>query len=351
MPRHIIDAGDLSSAQLLLTQKGGQLYPARDSHGPFVITRGSIITTLWPPNSPRRGKVIEMARTLEYDPHIATTGRLVRHLLDDIVRLEYKPTYFEPKWRGLAEKGNHWHYLHCVPGSYEYCIEIDLVSAYWTALMTQPSILLSKDANFLDDGGALSSLNSMVGLLPKAFRLALVGSIASWRQTYFVRDKNDPTNSMISTKTRHEIKYGAAFNAVHRAILKVWKVMEICHKIVGKDCVRIHTDGITVNAMNGMAWERQLEDFILSQGFDYTVKAQGNTWINDVNSAIVGRKVIGVPSIVAREAKERGIKINLNAPAPHSLFLKVEELPTPPTTEVNMVPAWVETQTSLPFII
>lgn len=351
MTHHIIGTGDLSAAQLLLCNEGGQLYPARDSHGPFVLTRGSIITTLWPLQSPRRGKVIEMAKTLGYDPKIATTGRLVRHLVDNIVSLPYKETYFEAKWRGLAEKGCHWHYLHCKPGTYEYCIEIDLVSAYWTALMSQPSILLGAGGKFLDDGGCLEQLNSMVGLLPKAFRLALVGSMASWRQTYFVRDKTDPKMNQITTKTRHEIKYGAAFNAVHRAILKVWKVMEICHKIVGEDCVRIHTDGITVNCMNGMPWEQQLEDFILSQGFSYTIKAQGNTWINDVNSAIVGRKVIGVPSIVAKEAKERGIKIRLDAPVPQSLFLKEEDLPTTPSAQVDMVPARVYTQTSLPFFV
>lgn len=349
MTRHIIQKGTFETAQLALSKKGGQLFPARDDDGPFIHVVGSVVTTYWPEHSKRRGYVMELAKQLGFDPNIATTSRLIRFLLDDVMTVPYENTFFDIKWRGLALKGNHWHYLHCIPGKYEYCIEIDLVSAYWTAFTSQPSMLLGQHKTWIDDGGALESFKVLMLGLPKPFRLAFLGSLASWRHSFWTKDKKDPTGASLVLKQRTEIKYGAAFNATHRAILKVWKMMEAIHRLTGSDCVRIHTDGIILDCTNGMKWEAELEDFILGQGFDYSVKASGDTWLMDVNSGIIGRKIMGAHCMVADAARASGIKINLNAPAPEMSRFSPLELPTPEGTEVGVNPTRVDAQTSLNF--
>lgn len=349
MTTHIVGRGTFETAQLALSKKGGQLFPARDDDGPFIHVVGSTVYTYWPENSKRRGYVMELAKKLGFDPNIATTSRLIRFLLDDVMTVPYKDTYFDVKWRGLALKGDHWHYLHCIPGKYEYCIEVDLKSAYWAAFTSQPTMLLGQHKTWIDDGGALASFDTLMQDLPKAFRLAFLGSLASWRHSYWTKDKKDPSGDTLILKQQTQIKYGAAFNATHRAILKVWKMMEAIHKITGNDCVRIHTDGVILNCMNGMPWESQLEDFILGQGFDYSIKASGDTWLMDVNSGIIGRKIMGAHCMVADAARSQGVKINLKAEAPKMERFCLDELPTGELSEVNMNPGGVATQTTLNF--
>lgn len=348
MPKHIITQGCLETAQLSVLNEGGQLFPARDDDGPFVHVCGSRITTFWPKDSRRRGLVITMAKQLGFDPNLATTGRLIRWLVDEIIGVDYKNTYFCHKWRALAINGSHWHYQYVRPGSYDYAMEIDLKSAYWAAFTSQPSCLLNQHKQFIDDSKALESLDTIVNTLPKSFRLALLGTFSSWRQGYFKRQVNAKGEQELKFKQRNSIKYGGLFNATHRAILKVYKVMEILHKICGDDVIRIHTDGILLDCTNGMRWEAQLEDFILSQGFDYTIKSNGSAWIDSINCGIVGAKCIGSKRILIDKIRASGTRLKRTPEAP-DLGRFSAGLPSSKPSEVSVNPATVYTQTALPL--
>lgn len=348
MPKHHILEGRLETAQLAALEGGGQLFPARDDEGPFVLVCGSRISTFWPKDSRRHGMVQTIASQLGYDPHIATTGRIIRWLVDDILALNYKDTYFCQKWRGLAINGSHWHYQYVKPGTYEYAMEVDLKSAYWAAFASQPTCLLNQHKAFIDDNGALESLNNIIKTLPKSFRLALLGTFSSWRQSYFTRKPNDKGGKELIFKRRNNIKYGGLFNATHRAILKVYKVMEVLHKICGDDVIRIHTDGILLDCTNGMKWEAQLEDFIHKQGFDYTIKSNGSAWIDNINCGIVGNKCIGSKQIVADKMRTSGATLKRNPEAP-DLGRFAAGLPPSPCPQIRMNPATIYTQTALPL--
>lgn len=345
--KYVTLSGSLEAAQLELIRSGGQLYPGRSRDHPSTVVCGSVVTTYWPPGSRIRGQVMELAKTLGQDPEHATTGRLGRALLNDIIALPYKKTFFGLKWRQLAIGGAHWHYQHVTPGKYEYAMEIDLRSAYFASLSTQPSLLLSQHGDWMDDCGALESLKVLVPHLPKSFRLALLGQMASWKNYYYVVDKASDNPSELILKTRKQIKFGAAFNAVHSAILRVYKTMKKCHEIVGSDCIRIHTDGMIVDCCNGMPWENELDDFLKSMQFDYSIKGQGNTWIYGLNCGIIGRKVMGVKTEVAAIARANEVRINLNAEAPRMSIFAGSAVPAPITSEVGVNSVAIPTQAAL----
>lgn len=347
--KYVTLSGSREAAELHLLRTGGQLYPGRSQDHPSTVVCGSVVTTYWPPGSKLRGQVIEIAKVLGQEAEHATVGRLGRTLVNDILQLPYQGTYFGLKWRSLAIGGTHWHYQHVRPGKYEYAMEIDLRSAYFASLVSQESLLLNQHGQWLDDNGALENLKTLMPLLPKPFRLALLGQIASWRNYYYTVDKTNPDASSLILKCRKQIKFGAAFNAVHRAILHVYKTMERCHLIIGDDCVRVHTDGMIVDCCNGMKWESELDDFLRAQGFEYSIKGQGSTWLYGLNCGIIGRKVMGVRTEVAGLAREAGVKIDLNATIPRPSIFLPEELPAGVGSQIDVNPAAVYSQTALDF--
>lgn len=350
MVKHIVIKGEFQAGVRLLHEKGGQLMPVRTEDHPAIHVCGQRVTTIWPPQSRLRGQVMEMAKIVGFDPDVATTGRIVRHIVEDILKIPYKNIEPDPKFAALARKGNHWHYLHANPGLYSYAVELDVKSAYWSSLMTGKSSLLSPGRLWEDDGGLLEELDSIIGLFPKSVRLAALGGWASWRNSFWVPDRNSSEDWKIIMKSRENIKYGGLFNSSHRAILRTWKFMEAIHKLLGDRVLRIHTDGVVIDCSDGMDWEDSVEELFRLWRYDYSVKGFGHCWIHDVNSGVLGTKIVGGKRFIIEEAKKAGIKLypRRQPPIDHRWFLTS---PATESTEVSVNPVTVETQTSLPLFV
>lgn len=348
MKKHEILTGHWGDGLVLLDKRGGQLFPQRNIDGAVVHTSGNVISTLWPQNSRTRGRVTQLASQIGFEHPAPTGGRISRYITDGLIGIPWKGTYFSPQWAKRARSGAHWHYLYAKEGVYDYCVEIDVKSAYWRSFLTGQSCLLGQGDIWLDDGGAMENLRVLMDTLPKWVRLSLLGSWASHEQKFYVQNPDGSTPYDAKLKVRKHIEHGALFNATHRAIARTWLFMKRLHEIVGEDTVRIHTDGIVCNAVNGMDWEQELEDEFKKWGLDYSIKGHGHAWIMDVNSGVLGCKIMGERRYLREEAIKRGIKIDRRRAAPfsHDWFTP---LPSSEPTEVSMEPVAIEAQTSLPL--
>lgn len=335
MVQHKIVTGSLLTAEEYLLANGGQLFAARDEQGPWINLRGQTCLTTWPEISKRRGYCRELAIKCGYDPEIATTGRIIRYLMNEILEGRHKNTTFDVNWYRMARRGAHWHYIYSKPGVYDYVFELDLKSAYWTSFINGNSAFITGAHKWLDDGGMLDSLSGFMEGKPKAFRLAMLGTFASWNQKFYTRNKKNPASKIPVLNTRNHVEYGALFNATHRAIHRVYKFMEYCHHLVGDSVVRCHTDSLTVDCSDGMPWEKPLFDAAQRAGFRFEIKGHGQGLIIDDCHAIIGRKIIGAHCQVSEFAKKNGIKINLNAKPPRQMDL------FPLSKDLSEVPASV----------
>jgi hypothetical protein len=348
MTKHIIATGDFQEGCRKVHAEGGQLMPQRSPMHPVVHMRGSRCTTLWPEKSPMRGRVMQLAFQVGYDPHIATSGRLCRHIVDDVLRIPYKETYFEERWQALARGGQHWHYLYAKPGLYNWGVEIDVKSAYWASFMSGKSCLLGNGGKWIEDDGILEQFGIIMDTCPKWLRVSMLGQLSSWRSSFFVADPSKADFYGLEQRYRYNIKHGALFNATHRAIARVYKFMQRLHEILGDKTLRIHTDGIIIDCSNGMGWENELLDEFDKWGFDYSIKGFGHCWITDVNSVVLGQQVRGCKRYIADDMRNAGAKIDKfrAPPSPHRWF---DELPAGVVADIDMEPISVVTQTSPPL--
>lgn len=306
--------GCLESALLLLSEQGGQVFPGRDGTDGITYLCGSKQIIFWKPKSKKRAELYRLAKTLDYpDPELATGGALVRHCLD-IAGVQWKGTYFHPCWQKQAYDGWHWHYEHWIEGRHGFCMEIDLRSAYWTAFANAPSCLLHGLDSWSVDNGALANLDAIMQMCPKWFRLQFLGTIASWKMQFYVKDKKSENPREFVLKTRKQITYGGLFNAAHKAILTVYGDMRRGHQIIGKDCVRCHTDSFLVKIEPGMEWEDRFNQFIKGRGYELTIKKMGDAWLRDLNCGWIGNYPLGSKRIALDYAKEEGLKLNRTPP-------------------------------------
>jgi hypothetical protein len=348
--RHIIKTGNFQSGVRLLAEKGGQLFPQRNSDSPTVHICGGVATTFWPENSAIRGRVTTLAKSIGYDPEEATGGRIARYITNNIARVPYEDTYFNHNLLKLARGGKHWHYLYARPGLYDYGVEIDLKSAYWASFCSGKTSLLAQDYRWLDDSDALENLRILMKSLPKWLRVSLLGCWSAHRHQFYVRDKSSSEPYAMVLKSRSEVKYGALFSASHRAILRVYQCMKEIHSFLGDDCLRIHTDGVIINCSNGMDFEAGLEDIIRRWGFEYTVKGFGHCWVSDVNSHVLGKKIAGSKRAIRDELLDNEIKLEYNRepPCSHRWF---DELPATERADIDMHPVPIVSQTTIPGLL
>ena len=290
-----------------LEDTGGMLFPGKDSESPTTVVRGKKTTTYWKEGSYKRGELIKLAQEFGFSRQDAlklTGGRLARWYINEVLELPYKDTYFGEKYLKLAREAWHWHYLSVTPGSYLFCVEVDLKSAYHSALLTGESLLLSDNGEWLDDNGALSNIKIQTNMFPKWFRLTLLGTMACHRLGFLHRDKSKDKFE-VKYSEQSKISYGAAFNACHRAILRNWRIMKELHEIGGEAIVRCHTDSLLIDmARITGAQEQQIFDKLDEYGLETTVKKAGRTSLKDVNTGFVGRHLIGAKPDVLEFARE-----------------------------------------------
>lgn len=307
--KKIVTEGTLETALVHLRDRGGQVFPGRAGSDSITWMLGSRQTIFWKPKSKRRNEIFQLATDLGYpDPELATGGGLVKYVLE-LAGCDYKGTYFDPHWRNIAKRGEHWHYMHCDKGKHGYVIECDIKSAYWRMFANAPSCLVAGKRTYLDDGGALINLNAIMTETPKWFRLIFLGVLASWRMQYYTRNPDTNSDDTFLLKERFQIKYGALFNATHRAIRRLHFVMSEAHEMLEDACVRIHTDGFFIKSTHFASHWLACEEFLMRCGLECGVKRAGDCWLQDINCGWIGTYPVGSRLDASDAIRSAGEKI------------------------------------------
>lgn len=307
--RYITKEGNYLTALSHLLEEGGQLFPARHQGGSNSVVEGSRCTTYWEKGSKMHGKVILLAGELGLEPEHQTYGRMAKWFLREIINLQPKDTWHCKEFRNLAKDGFHWHYTYLKTGDLGYCFELDISSAYLTSLLSGKSLFYDKYRKFIDDGGALENLRNCKHLLTKDFRMVLLGVLASHSKNFYVRQQNPDDKWIPEFKSISHISYGAAFNAVHGAILRLYNIMQKAHDIGGEDIVRMHTDSLLIRADIDNLKLQRLISYFLKNGFELKTKAEGRAYFFDLNCGFVGTKPYGFRKPLISAMKEHNVKL------------------------------------------
>lgn len=299
--------GGYTAALSELLTNGGQLYCGDSEDGCTSVVRGSKVFRYWSARSAKKGKMIEACQTFGYDPYGMTGGSLCRKIISEVLEIPYKGTSYSNVYRDLAKKGHHWHYQFIKTGDHGKCIEYDLSSAYMSQFLRLESTLIKDVNTFLDDNGAMERLKTIMPLFPKWLRVQFLGVIASHSRTYITRKKGE-NGYEIEKKTQNSIAYGGAFNATHRAILRVYRIMERIHQIAGDYCVRMHTDSFTLKTCTPKNILLEIFDFLERNEQEVQIKGIGRAFFFDLNEGIIGSKLIGAKEIVSAQLHEINFK-------------------------------------------
>lgn len=301
--------GDYLAAIGLFRRMGGRFYPQLNPDSPSTITSGNRCTVVWNPDSKLLPKCKQLCRDLGFEWEGQPPGRIARRLLKDIVCLDSEGTGFSSKYRAMAKRGSHWHYTFVEVGYHPYLIEFDLKSAYFTTLFQGATLLYHDFLGFIPDRGALLNLKAIEPILPKFLRLTILGIIASHKHQFYTIAKTDDDSFAMQLCTTNEIKFGAAFNAAHKAVYRTYSLMKKIHSIGGKYIKRIHTDSFAVTPEIPQVIEEQIFDLLRRNSYPVQVKAQGSAHFLNLNEGIIGNKLIGSREIVFNQFREQSIKI------------------------------------------
>jgi hypothetical protein len=301
--------GDYLSAYQFCLQRGGQMFPGNGIDSANVVLIGKQCFTFWKQGSKRKQEVEALSNYFGIDPEAQTGGRIARWVVEDLLSLPYQKTFWTKNYRSLARSGKHWHYLHCDTNQQFWGVEIDLKAAYFSSLFTFKSLLFNPMMGYLNDNNAMENLKTLFPDLPKWFRLQLLGCLASWRITYLSRGKQGNDCKELEVKCRYFIKYNAAFNTAHRAILRNYKLMEKIHKIGGKYIRRIHTDSFLLDCDTPIGVEESLFNYLKEKQGTYSIKGFGRCFFWDVNTGFLGNRFVGASVDVVDRMRGQSIKM------------------------------------------
>lgn len=303
MTSYFTQTGSFADALIFLCNNGGLLFKGRSQDHPNVVVRGSHVHTWWPSRSGLRGQVTEACNTFGFDPEHATAGRLARFILKEIVRLPEDESGWDGHYLRIARQGWHWHHMHCTPGYHGPCGEFDIKGAYAASLLSGESFLYDRKRGYLDDSGALENLRNLLPVIPKWLRMVLLGVVASYELSAYTLDKSNPEGNLKEIKIR-KVSHGAAFNAVHLAILRLYGDMAKILEIGEDDIVRTHTDCFWMKLSIEETVEEKIWKYLKKRGYEIACKRFGNAFLEDVNCGVIGGHRVGVPDRL-RDLKER----------------------------------------------
>lgn len=311
--------GDYAVAYNDALTNGGQFYPGNGNDSANVIVRGKQCFTYWKKGSKRKQEIELLCKHFAVNSYGMTGGRLARWLLNDLFQLPYSSTFWQKKYRELAQNGGHWHYMHIQPKTPFCGIEVDLKSAYVSSLFAGQSLLYQDGKGYIDDNNCLENLKQVCPSLPKWFRLQLLGILASWRFFFYVRPKNHANGTDLILKKYHKISYGGAFNATHRAILRNYKIMQKVHQIGGEHIKRMHTDSFFLSVDASQETEQRIWDYLESKQCRVDIKSAGFAYFFDLNTGFVGNKFVGSRLDVVEKMREYDIKMKRQSLVPQVL--------------------------------
>lgn len=304
MTTHFVSEEGFSGAIALLSKKGGQLFPGRDYNSATVVMCGKECYTFWEPDSQTRKHVRTAAMRYGYDPEIATSGRISRWLLRDVVELPEIDAQAHPRFKSLAESGHHWHYTKCIEGYHPYLLEFDIRSAYMSSVLQGDTLLYDYERGYLDDHGAIFRLAALCADLPKFLRMSLIGSLCAHKMVFGYLSREAKDLGRLKYKTIHKINDALSFQACHKGVLRLWRIMQEGDAILGDWCKRIHTDSFAIDPDLPQETEDRFFEYLQAQGLSYSCKAQGPAHFLGLNEGIIGKSLIGVVAEVVPRLRE-----------------------------------------------
>lgn len=299
--------GGYNAALSELLENGGQLYSGDSDGGCTTVVRGSRVSRFWEPKSVKRGKCIEACKIFGYEPYGMTGGSLCRKIIDDILQVPYKDSRFAKTYRDIAERGEHWHYQYIKTGDHGKTIEYDLSSAYMTQFLRLPSMILLGRDEFVNDNGAMEKLREIMPLFPKWLRVQFLGVLASHQRTTIIRVRKGDRWEVQKVQTP-SVTYGGAFNAAHRAILRVYRILKKIHELAGDDVKRIHTDSFLLSQTVPIRKLQSIFDYLEENEQELQIKAIGRSCFFDLNEGVIGNKIIGCKPMVSTKLKVSNFK-------------------------------------------
>src|SRR4028119_2352393 len=309
---------------------GAKLY---DSHNTISIVKGDKVLTYWKEgkdNQKVKEETLKLAAQFakesgkpeEFASERMTPGRLIRGFLKHIIKLkiEGKAKIYGDRYYYLAkqrqqllqeddidevfsldevygftslpmrENVSHWHYLYLAANPVGYAIELDLTAAYLTSLLQEKTLFWYDPGKgrgncfWLPDGGAMVRLREWSSELPKWFRLQMLGIMGSHQRNYSVFQ----SGRIVAQSHGGGIKYGAAFNATHKAIYRVYQTMAEVAELVKDDLVRSHTDSFTLKTSMSRRQEALFLSSLADKGFKCSYKGIGWAHFWNIDMGILG---------------------------------------------------------------
>lgn len=274
---------------------GGQLFPCKRRDGVSTIVKGKEVYSFWEPNSKSYGKCRQVAEDFAFPHEHFTPGRVAKFILEEICGVKPKRGRPDPIFLKLARDGFHWHYTHVETGYHPYLMEFDLCAAYATSLVRYESLYFSMNQRTIADDGSMRNLRALLPSVPKWIRLVMLGQMAAHRMTFATMPDRHLGDLSLKWQTISKVSYGDAFNRTHQAILRVYRILQRIHSIGGVHVKRIHTDSFALSPEIDVQAESEIFQYLDSEGFSYSLKAQGSSHFFCLNSGIIGRKFVGVP--------------------------------------------------------
>lgn len=196
----------------------------------------------------------------------------------------------------LAKDKRHWHYTKCVPGIYMSITEIDIKSAYAQSFANQPSIWMESPLKVIDDKGAMQRWQALYPYLDKQVRLSMIGCLSG----YEFQTLTPGASPQVPLKRGvvRKVYDGGVFNTIHIALFKLYKLLKQVEAIAPEFIPRVHTDSFWVDARIPTDKLNMMLNIIKTNGFRLTVKGHGQSHLYDLNSGVIGGRLIGIPQKV-----------------------------------------------------
>lgn len=319
MTKYFTEHTGFAGAIDCLSTIGGQLFCGKGLDSASTVMSGKNVYTFWQPNSKSYAKCRQVAQDVGFPHEHFTSGRIGKYILKEVCGVKQEAGKPDPIFIRLARDGFHWHYTHIETGYHPYLMEFDLCAAYATSLGQYESLYFSMSQKTIADDGVMQNLRVALQSVPKWMRMILIGQLTSHRMTFATMPNRKQGDCKLKWTTISNIPYGYAFNQAHRAVLRVYRILEAIHRIGGIHVKRMHTDSFALSPEISPEAESEIFQYLDSQGFSYSLKAQGTAHFFCLNSGIIGRKFVGVPFEIRDSLKALPQK-------PRRLFLTPEQL-------------------------
>jgi hypothetical protein len=248
----------------------------------------------WPPDSDSLDMLFTLCQKYDFKTDAPSWSRLSKHIFRTFVSEDKSNIRPHPNFEFLATSKWHWHNFKYVPGVFANVTEIDVKSAYTTAILKHPSIYLKRPFHYEDDKGAMNRLAALIPQLEKKLRLVLIGWLSAGRMRQFIPDPARPF--MLKCVEFQSYYDGGVFNLIHCALKELWDLMQELGEVAPEYTPRVHTDSLWIDECIPDNKLKSLLYLLDTRGYNVGVKGHGKAVIWELNTAVLGGRIVGIPS-------------------------------------------------------